>query len=100
MVTHHKSSLDHNVLRPIALDAIVLTTEHLALSLERTTRAVGADNASIMENVTGCLHRDPERGVLCGRKPVDWRGHTRKRNLHNVARFGTQFSAKNLESIL
>jgi hypothetical protein len=53
MVTPHKSSLDHNALRPIALDAIVLTTEHLALYLERTTRAIGADNMSIMENGTG-----------------------------------------------
>ena len=43
MLTPHKSSLDHNVLRPIALGAIVLTTERPALSLERTTRAIGAD---------------------------------------------------------
>jgi hypothetical protein len=49
MVTPRKSSLDRSVLRAIALDAIVLTTERPALSLEMTTPAIGAENLSFIE---------------------------------------------------
>jgi hypothetical protein len=55
MVTPRKSSSDHSVLKPIALDAIVLTTGHPAFSLEMTTPTIGADNVSFIENVTGAI---------------------------------------------
>jgi hypothetical protein len=45
-----RSSSDHSALRPIALDAIVLTTERPALFLEMTTPAIGAENLSFIEN--------------------------------------------------
>jgi len=60
-----KSSLDHSGLRAIALDAIIFTTEHPALSLKITTRAIGADNVSFIENVTGAIRaRAPRRPTL------------------------------------
>lgn len=49
LATLRRSSSDHSALKPIALGAIVPTTERPALSLEMTTPAIGAENLSFIE---------------------------------------------------